>query len=142
MTEADVREPCVKLLRDSLPGATIFRLEDKFAAGVPDMVIDYATLTSWGEFKLSDPKRYPKPPHVRSRGLQTVRMLQVRHGYFVVYALRYGSSDSRSTLIVSPREYHAATLAERPFETVHYVPGFDHQFVVKYIDRLHRGIKP
>jgi hypothetical protein len=137
VTEDAVRTPCVQFIGRELPKAVIFRHEDKFTGGVPDMSVSTGKLTSWWEFKLLDPKRYSAAPHVRHRGLQSVRMLQlavIGPAFYIVFA----DDTQRRTLIVRPIDYHRAVTNRRPFETDLYAAGFNYRFVVDFIREQHQ----
>lgn len=51
MKEADLKRRLVKALGSSLPGAVIYRHEDTFTAGIPDISVTWGGITSWWEVK-------------------------------------------------------------------------------------------
>lgn len=57
MTEAQCKAALCKVLRAELPGGVVFRHEDAWTGGIPDISISNNGLTVWVEVKLDRPGR-------------------------------------------------------------------------------------
>ena len=53
MNEATLKRALVKAMRTTMPGAVVFRHEDRFTAGIPDISVTWAGITTWWEVKYS-----------------------------------------------------------------------------------------
>ena len=54
-TEASLKQALTKKMREVMPGAVIFRHEDKHIFGVPDISCTWGGMTSWWEVKYATP---------------------------------------------------------------------------------------
>ena len=128
MTESELKDDLVRYLRYELKGAIIFRHEDKYTAGIPDMSITYRCVTIWMEIKYANPT-------IHQRGLQTltcVRLANQSLAWIVIYEEKGGA---KKTIITHPRNVMQGTVAENtPDECM--VPGFDHKLVAEFIRRI------
>lgn len=144
-TETQLKSKLTKALRESLNNAVIFRHEDQFTSGVPDISITWKGYTTWLEVKLAKPA-------IRGKGVQkhTMQML-AENGrcWYVVYTIKKleghlintksimfpGLLEPQfySTFIVSPKEVNDGNW----ILSKNYVDNFDHQFVVDFIKNSH-----
>lgn len=128
MTEAELKDELVKVLRYELMGAIVFRHEDKYTAGIPDISVTYRNYTLWIEVKYAN-------PIILRRGLQTltcVRLANQGHARVVIYEM--DDTGEKRTIITHPRNVMRGTVGEgSPDECM--ITGFNHQFVVKFIRR-------
>lgn len=125
MTEATLKSALVKAIEDVMPGAEVFRLEDRFTAGVPDISNTWRKWTSWLEVKFADPSLH------RSRAIQQLTMRRLaKHAYarYVIYEVR---GDSKRTFIVHPDQLDAWRDSSIVFL------GFDHRGVAEEVWRSH-----
>lgn len=129
MTEADLKQTLVKLLRSRAPHFVVFRHEDVSIAGVPDMSVTGYGVTTWWECKHAT-------PYVRSSDLQEIRMRQLAGaGFAARYIIWSERKDIKRTLIVHPRFFEEwETHYEREW------PGFNHRAVVDYLIDLHKPL--
>ncbi len=65
MTEADLKRRLVRALKSTMPGAVVFRHEDQFTAGIPDISVTWAGITTWWEVKYSPIGRSSKPTQLQ-----------------------------------------------------------------------------
>ena len=132
MTETQLKSKLTQTLRKSLNNAVIFRHEDQFTSGIPDISVTWEGYTTWLEVKLAKPT-------IRSKGIQkhTMQMLSENgRCRYVVYLLEKASCQSKhfslqSTYIVSPKSVNDWVSSKN------YAVGFDHQFVVDFIKNSH-----
>jgi len=116
VTEATLKSKLVKTLKETLPGAVVFRHEDKITAGIPDISVTWAGYTTWLEVKHANPR-------VRSREIQFIIVKDLAAAgscFYVVYA-----RDARGryeTQLVHPLS--EATLR---------VPGINHLFIAEWL---------
>ncbi len=109
-------------------GGLVFKHGDAYTTGIPDVSVTCNRKTSWWETKLADPK-----VNMKGRGLQHVNMRRLAvagSAYYVIYEDHDGVC---STSIVEPRRL----LPNGTFTALEAVCGWDHQFVVKFIKRVH-----
>lgn len=122
MTEAELKAKLVLKLRTQHKNYVVLRHEDRFRVGIPDMSVTGNKITSWWEAKYAN-------PHVRSRGAQELAMLRLGRAGIAYYIIYHEEGGIRRTGIVHPGEIK--TLAGA------WVEGFDHQFVIDFIMRIH-----
>ena len=53
MNEATLKRALVKAIKTTMPGVVVFRHEDQFTAGIPDISVTWAGITTWWEVKYS-----------------------------------------------------------------------------------------
>ena len=53
MNEATLKGALVKAMRTTMPGAVVFRHEDRFTGGIPDISVTWAGIATWWEVKYS-----------------------------------------------------------------------------------------
>lgn len=73
MNEATIKRGLVKTLRADLPGCVVFRHEDRFTGGVPDLSLTWSGHTVWIEVKYSRPGRKSKLSPLQARTLAKLR---------------------------------------------------------------------
>jgi hypothetical protein len=54
VTESQFSSKLLRALRQRLPTAVIWKLNDHFTSGIPDAVVVYEGIATWLEFKLND----------------------------------------------------------------------------------------
>lgn len=127
MTEADVRAKLVKLLRSQAPMWEVFRHEDHYTTGVPDISVTGNKRTSWWEVKLVDDTK----PAIKQKGLKHEKMVVLaREGFarYIIFDARKGEKQIR---VVPPDQFYEWQIAG------HAVIGFDYQYVVSFIRAAH-----
>ena len=65
MNEATLKRNLVKSIKSTMPGAVVFRHEDQFTAGIPDISVTWAGITTWWEVKYSPIGRSSKPTQLQ-----------------------------------------------------------------------------
>jgi hypothetical protein len=60
MDESYLKSAVCKKLKATLPGAVVFRHEDKFTGGIPDISVTWNDHTCWVEVKYDRPKSRAK----------------------------------------------------------------------------------
>jgi hypothetical protein len=84
MTEATLKRAFVQVLKAIMPGCVVYRHEDKFRGGVPDISLTYAGVTSWIEVKYSRPGRTSRPSP-----LQRLELTRLRDAGAPTFLLEY-----------------------------------------------------
>lgn len=127
MNEATVKAGFVALVRGELPTAVVYRHEDRFSAGVPDISVSWNGRTSWWEVKWAHPGfECGKVQHIMMLRLEKVTIAR-----YLIYANIRGE---KTTHVVLPSE------SERWRDSV-LAPGFDHKTVLTQLKALHgRGL--
>lgn len=125
MTESELKRQLTPVLENAMPFSMVFRHEDMFRSGVPDISITWGQRlrTVWLEVKLADPE-------LVHRGAQDVTCMKLAHAgkncWHVVY---YQKGDIFQTLIVLPLFVHRGTWRT---DTVTSCEGWNHQFVANF----------
>jgi len=132
MTETQLKAKLTKTLRASLNNAVIFRHEDQFTSGVPDISVTWEGFTTWLEVKLAKPT-------IRGKGIQKYTAQTLAENgrcWYVVYLVEkamIGCISLHSTYIVNPKAVIAGDWMLSP----NFVVGFNHEFVADFIRRTH-----
>jgi len=126
MNEAILKAALVQETRAALKQAVVFRHEDKFTHGIPDMSVTYNGHISWWEAKYADPK-------FASRGIQELTMLRLNRAAHARYVVYWEQKHDKRTYIVEP-----AHIGQSVDLWPNFVEGFNHTFVVEYIRRHHQ----
>ena len=79
MNEAGLKGQLAKSLRAELPGAVVYRHEDSFTAGIPDLSVTWRGRTVWVEVKLDRPGRKARVTEAQHQALAQLP------GYLVTY---------------------------------------------------------
>lgn len=124
MTEASLTSGFLHEAREHLPGAVIFKHNDRIMVGVPDLSITLNGITSWWEAKYADPK-------FKSTGVQELTMLRLAAAGVARYVIWEEKRGIKRTLIVHPRHFHDLT-----HET--FCVGFDKKWLIEQVRQLHR----
>jgi len=66
VNEATLKRNLVKAIKTTMPGAVVFRHEDQFTAGIPDISVTWAGITTWWEVKHSPIGRNSKATSLQS----------------------------------------------------------------------------
>jgi hypothetical protein len=61
VNEGTLKRALVKAIRAAMPGAVVYRHEDTFSAGIPDISVTWQGITSWWEVKYEPLGRTSKP---------------------------------------------------------------------------------
>lgn len=101
MKEADLKRALCAAIREALPGAVVYRHEDMFATGMPDISVTLSGRVVWIEVKFEKLGRKSKPTELQEAALRKLG------GVLVTYGL---ARDGRRA--VSVTEY--ARLPEAP----------------------------
>lgn len=124
--EKEPKAKLVKFLRERLENSAIFRHEDKFTAGIPDISVTHNGFTLWMEVKHVTPK---KP--FKSSGLQkhTARQLE-KYGKCVFVIFEESKQGILTTKILFPKHIGKSDKFCFGFGLV---PGFDPEFILRFI---------
>jgi len=128
--ETQVKGKLVKFLKDNLKDAIIFRHEDQYTAGIPDISLTDNGFTLWIEVKHVTPK---KP--FKSSGLQkhTAKQLE-KQGKCIFIIFEESKEGHQFTFIVQPK--FIDQYVEGDTGCMSIVQGFDFQFILDYIRRI------
>jgi len=80
MNEATCKAALCKLLRATLPGAVVYRHEDQFTAGIPDISVTWRGRTVWVEVKLDRPGRRAVVTAAQALALRQLEGMLVTYG--------------------------------------------------------------
>ena len=121
MTEAKLKSVLVKKLREAMPNAVIFRIEDRLTHGIPDICIFAGGMSSFIEVKYGNPS-------YKVTGIQelTIKRLD-REGMFAAFLI-YQEKDGIKT-----------TRMEKPSGLWAEKEGFDHDWVVDLLKNIVHG---
>ena len=124
MTEATLKGALVKAIRERMPGIVVFRHEDHFTSGIPDLSITWRGKTSWWEVKFANPR-------FASKGIQELTMLRLSNVGIANYLIYRLLNEHKTVHIVSPQNL-------RVWEALGpSTMGFDHQWVIDRIKEIH-----
>lgn len=127
MTETQLKARLIRTLRASLNNAVIFRHEDQFTSGIPDISITWKGYTTWLEVKLAKPR-------IRGKGVQKYTMEMLAENGRCWYVVFLVEKDLLcSTYIVNPKAVNEGNW----MFSQNCIDDFDHQFVVDFIKRTH-----
>jgi Holliday junction resolvase len=116
--EATIKKTLVKKIRETIPGAVVFRHEDQFTHGIPDISVTVGDITLWIEVKIANPSLKKK-----KLKLQT-EMIRRLKGVFVIFTPHY-------THIADAREITDNTWRKSIWTSV----NINYNFVVDYIEK-------
>lgn len=127
MTEATLKGELCTLIRAHLRGSVVFRHEDLFTAGIPDVSVTWKT-TTWLEAKLG--------PRIRSRGVQEERMREIeRQGRGrALYVVWVDDGPRTRTILTLPSGFSRKLELINPLVVV---PGLDHLSVIRWLRTQH-----
>lgn len=124
MDESYLKRAVCQKLKENMQGAVIFRHEDKFTGGLPDIAVTWDDHTCWVEVKYDRPKSRAK---VTGQQKLTLSRL-MRHGRSLLLTYEESKDHSKWTRIQSG---NGTTLGIRK--------NFDHQWAANMIqDELER----
>lgn len=122
MTEATLKQSLVACLKNRLPGAVVFRHEDRFRAGIPDISVTWGHHTSWLEVKYAAPR-------IRAREFQDVTLRDLaRHGWGSFMVVYFNHAGVVETRVIDPLN-----------NSILRTPGLNHNFVVEIIRDNHQS---
>jgi len=121
MTEATLKRALVKAIKDELQGAVVYRHEDAFSAGRPDISVTWEGVTSWWEVKYEPLGRTSRPTKLQAHEVERLGRQTVAG--FVIYRDRVREGGKRA--------YVATWEQEESF------PGYDHIGVANAIRGHH-----
>ena len=108
MNEAYLKKRLKEALKKALPGCVVVRHEDKFSAGVPDMSVTWAGVTSWVEVKYQRTGR--KVPPTALQELTLVGLAATgAPAYLVTYVAADLKRKRRATVLV--HDYHVPSVS-------------------------------
>jgi hypothetical protein len=122
-SETEVKGKLVKYLKQELRNAVIFRHEDKYSAGIPDISLTDNGFTLWIEVKHVTPK---KP--FKSTGLQTHTAQRLENrGRCVFVIFEETKEEHQLTVIMFPKFIDKFNTGKM------IIQGFDFQFILDFI---------
>ncbi len=119
MNEQTLKSAFVKEIRDTLKNCVIFRHEDKFYSGVPDISITLNKRTLWIEAKFANPK-------FQSKGIQELTMLRLAKAGLALYLVWQYDTDEKRTYLVHPSD-----IGKDMNRWSNFIEDFDHNWAVK-----------
>ena len=120
VNEATLKQELVLAFKKSLPGAVVFRHEDKFRAGIPDISVTWNRMTTWLEVKYITSR-------LIQRRIQHVTVCDLAEAGSCFYVHYVNKPPSWETVVIEPRTgYRWLTTTFR-----------DHHFVVRFIRDHH-----
>lgn len=122
MTEAKLSSALVRLLRQELPQAVIFKHWDHITAGVPDISVTWLHRTTWYEVKYIT-------KGIIQRGQQR-RVLEQMGEHGVAWYIIYLATPIPGTYIVHPSKLDTFTQDYEMMTT-----GFNHRLVIDHLKR-------
>lgn len=126
-SESKLKHELCNLLKQALPGSVVFRHEDQFTAGIPDISVTWGGITVWIEVKLAKPS-------IKGREIQLmtgVRLDGAGNCIYVVYELR---DNNKKTRILKPKEIFVNRNECMLFGIVR--DGWDHSLVLEHIKEI------
>jgi hypothetical protein len=128
MDETYLKGRLVKQMRSAFPDAVIFRHEDYFTAGIPDISMTWLHNTLWIEIKHAKPS-------IKGKKIQAYTCDKL-NGIYVVYREVQGM---QFTLLIAAGDVleDKTKCFEKAFGRAE---GYDHQFVIEYL-KFKFGVK-
>jgi hypothetical protein len=126
--EAELRRKLMPWFARLMPDAATRRLEDRFLAGVPDVLI-VRKGTTFLEVKYA-------VPHIIGRDVQTIKCMELAVAgscYYVIYFKPSARSSEEWTIMATPFQVKEGVWQSK---NLLCVPGFDHEAVVEFVRRL------
>jgi hypothetical protein len=94
VNEAYLKGRLVRILREELPGAVVFRHEDKFTPGVPDISVTWHGRTRWIEVKYDRPRSPAKLTATQHAALMALR------GYVLTYGVQRATGKKNTRMLL------------------------------------------
>jgi hypothetical protein len=127
MDESYLKRAVCEKVKKLLPGAVIFRHEDKFTGGIPDISITWAGRTCWVEVKYDRPKSRAMVTGQQKLTLKRLR----RHGRALLLTYTEDKNHDKFTSIQDGGE-----------ALIGMAPKFDHQWAAEKIkEELERSFR-
>jgi len=133
VNEAALKRKLVDAIKVEMPGAVIFRHEDRFTAGIPDLSVTYSDRTVWIEVKYSRPGKRAKI----SGAQRLILSRLMKHGrvLLLTYDDQDGSQAGKVTNMDVPmRMLGVAGVGDDMLQNER-VGGFDHKWAASIIKR-------
>jgi len=124
--ETQLKSALTRLLRKSLKNAVIFRHEDQYTAGIPDISVTWNGHTTWLEVKLANPR-------IKGRGIQKHTAMELAKSGKCWYVIYVTYKDLHSTIIAEPKLVYQ----DEWMFSDKFVADYDHKFVVDFIRESH-----
>lgn len=148
MNETKLKTKLVKFLRKNLENSIVFRHEDIFTAGIPDISVTHNGTTLWMEVKHVTPQ---KP--FKSTGLQKHTACQLeKYGKCIFVVFEESKQGILTTKILLPKCVEQIYKIAHPWrprsgiDTTEYaawtttmVQGFDFEFILRFISHPQDG---
>lgn len=124
--EIELKGKLMEAIRARFAGVVAFPHQDVVSIGIPDISLTGFGRTTWWECKHGT-------PDFESQGRQELTMLRLAAAGFARYIIWHENADgtSKRTLIVHPKQI-GDLIAEE------WCVGFNFQFVVDYMKRVHQ----
>jgi hypothetical protein len=122
-SEATLKSALMKEMRKQLHGAVLFRHEDQYTSGIPDISTTFNGRTVWWEVK------YAKPS-IRGRCIQHFTCNELARNGMCFYIVYREKKNERQTLIVHPRFIDS-------LQSNTICKGFNHSWVITHIKAAH-----
>lgn len=132
--EAKLKSNLMIMLRQALPKYVLFRHEDKFTSGIPDISITGFAKTSWFEVKHAT-------PDFDSPGIQELTMLRLAaagfHARYIIFT-EDKNGDFKKTFIIHPK--YIKLFSQKDGVAVEAsCLDFNNKFLLEYIRGVHEG---
>jgi hypothetical protein len=129
--EAELKRELVLALEAEMPRSICVRIEDRFRAGIPDILHTWSRMTSFLEVKYADPE-------LTGRDVQwetCMKLAEQGSCWYVVYERRFfEKNEYLNTLILSPFSLSFPDWQRRARLNI---PGHNHVEVAKFIANVH-----
>ena len=132
MLENQLKAQLLKKLRSIGPKYFVIPHTDAIQSGIPDISVSGFRLTSWLELKHATPT-FP------TKGIQEFTMLRLAMTAFARYVIYYDFDKVKSTMIIHPDRILGKKGDLTKVEVEVSYAGFDHDAVVRYLQRIHVG---
>lgn len=127
MNETKLKADLVGRLRKEIPNAIIFRHEDQFTVGTPNISVTWNGKTTWWEVKFAKTQIRSR----RARKLTLKELGEQGQCYYVIYL----QEDLLEGTYIAKAD---AVYENRWLFSSHFTVGFDHKFVVNFIKNVHK----
>lgn len=136
MNEATLKQALVKRIKTIIPNAVVFRHEDKFTAGIPDLSVSFirhgSPFTHWIEVKYCVNKDHS----VRSRGVQMLQFHQLGRVAVFNYVVYHEPLDCTFILLSSQIGHYKPGYGRILMDSVNDLQrsaGYDHTRVTNFL---------
>jgi len=133
-SEAKLKRELVPCLEQTMPKSITVRVEDRFRAGIPDIIHTWSRMTSFIEVKYADPE-------LTGRDVQwetCMKLAEQGSCWYVIYTRNIvAGREVLATFVVSP---FSLTFPDWRRRARFLSEGHNHQLVAEWFAKLHSGV--